>query len=203
MAPQQVPRKDNCSIELKLVSSKIRNAGPDSTLNKMKPEQLYGETKYRFFTLMRSIPSDAELSDVDVRSMLGQLASWAAMNQHMEILDEISSIVAACKKLVSLGALREEDNYGRLRKDLAEEVTNIASKTKRVATDLERAQGSSSKRSRTAMNLVFNNSECTRSISQMFAPQLRQPLASLAKNPKPKPEVRSNSHIPSWRRMES
>lgn len=135
-APAQLPRKENANVDLRLLTAS--KSGDDANLSKMEPEQLYGETKYLLFTLMRAIPRRLELADVDARRLLGQIAQWATTGGNQEVLERISKVLANCKQLVAMGMLSEDDNYARLRKDLADDVLNIDARIKRVQADLER-----------------------------------------------------------------
>eukprot|EP00727_Mastigamoeba_balamuthi_P012374 m51a1_g776 putative ase-activating protein (876) ;mRNA; f:594282-597416 len=134
--PPALPRKDNANVELKLVNI----SRTDADLTKLQPEQLYGETKYLVFLLMRTIPRrmDPPLVSGDVHAMLGQLASHAATHGEQEMLDRISKILANLKKLVGCSLLSDDDNYARLRRDLYDDVTNVQERTKKIKSDTDR-----------------------------------------------------------------
>jgi len=150
-APAQLPRKDNSNVELKLISVRRKGAGSSGSvreeeassgkLSGMAPEQKYSETKYLFFTLMRSVPQRIELANSDVKQLLGQLASWATVHGKQDMLELISQILANCKDLAAMGMLSAADNYARLRIDLADDVTNLDARIKRAAAEAERLRG--------------------------------------------------------------
>jgi len=53
-APPQLPRKDNANVELLLINRYKGNE--NSETKEMKPEQIYTETKYLLFTIIKAVP---------------------------------------------------------------------------------------------------------------------------------------------------
>jgi Ras GTPase-activating-like protein IQGAP2/3 len=67
-APPQLPRKDNANVELLLLP---RYQGNESTdVKEMKHEQLYTETKYLLFTIIKAIPSLSAESEANIKIVL-------------------------------------------------------------------------------------------------------------------------------------
>eukprot|EP01133_Synstelium_polycarpum_P007296 gene7296-8484_t len=132
-APAQLPRQENANVELKLTNRLELN----DSLN-IKPEQMYNETKYLLFTVLRSLASNKELNQIDMGATLAEVAKHAAANKNQEIVDSIKKILINFKKLSHEGYLTEEDNYSQLRKDIVAEMLNYESYISKTSAELEK-----------------------------------------------------------------
>ncbi|EFA78579.1 RasGTPase-activating protein [Heterostelium album PN500] len=130
-APAQLPRSENANVELKLTNRFELN----ESLN-IKPEQMYNETKYLLFTVLRSLASGKDMTDMG--ATLAEVAKTAAANKNQDIVDSIKKILLNCKKLSASGYLSEEDNYSQLRKDIVAEMLNYESYIAKTNTELEK-----------------------------------------------------------------
>jgi len=94
--PPPVPRKDNVNIEL-LLLNKYR--GPESVESKeMKPEQIYTETKYLLFTIIKAIPKISETTENDIKALLQEAQKYASEQNDFQLADKVKKIHQNCKK---------------------------------------------------------------------------------------------------------
>jgi len=87
-APPQLPRKDNANVELLLVN---RFKGSDSTETKeMKPEQIYTETKYLLFTIIKAVPPSVSAeAENDIKHVLDQAAKYALEKKDFSLAEKV------------------------------------------------------------------------------------------------------------------
>ena len=83
----------------------------------MKPEQIYTETKYLLFTIIKALPTLSDKAENDIKALLAEASKYASENNDFQLDDKVKKIHHNCKKLVSEGMLNESDNYAKLRKD--------------------------------------------------------------------------------------
>eukprot|EP01094_Clydonella_sp_ATCC50884_P016576 TRINITY_DN2751_c0_g5_i1.p1 TRINITY_DN2751_c0_g5~~TRINITY_DN2751_c0_g5_i1.p1 ORF type:complete len:782 (+),score=291.28 TRINITY_DN2751_c0_g5_i1:231-2576(+) len=135
-APPQLPRKDNANVELVLDKSAYGEDEVDLDDN----GQVYAETKYLLFMVLKKLPSLAEdlRFSNNVRELLraaNQLARQRGNNGLVEMIDRINS---NCQILVQNGMLSVDDDFAQLQKDAMEELTNYDAFAKKTANDLAR-----------------------------------------------------------------
>ncbi|EGG15734.1 RasGTPase-activating protein [Cavenderia fasciculata] len=134
-APAQLPRTENANVELKLANRFELNESLS-----IKPEQMYNETKYLLFTVLRSLASHKDSGSMgdNMGATLAEVAKHAATNKNQDIVDSIKKILFNFKKLSSEGYLSEEDNYSQLRKDIVAEMLNYESHIGRTGVELDK-----------------------------------------------------------------
>lgn len=137
-APDQLPKADNVNIDL-ILSDRFREE--DAQLSgKLTPEQMYAETKFLLFMIIKSLPENEvnskECTNVD--ATLG--AAWKYAKEHGDkgLLEKIKKIKKNCEDLVKVGYLKESDNYAQLRRDAVQELYNYEEQSKKTRVLLER-----------------------------------------------------------------
>jgi len=136
-APPQLPRKDNSNVDLLLLP--YYQGTESSDVKEMKPEQVYTETKYLLFTIIKSLPSEiADQTRTDIMSVISEAAKYASSSKNKKLAEKVKKIQQNCKKLVAEGIISDSDKYAKLRKDTVQELVNYEAQIKRTATDLER-----------------------------------------------------------------
>ena len=132
-APPQVPRAENYNVELLLKNA----SGKDERA--LKPDQLYSETKYLLFTVLRSMPAIETESD-DMRSVLREIHQYAMKTKEGDLTEKIKRIISNCNQLVDESMLQVDDNYAQLRKDTYEEVINYESRISQLEEQCKKLQ---------------------------------------------------------------
>lgn len=136
-APPQLPRKDNANVELLLIN---RYKGNDTTETKeTKPEQIYTETKYLLFTIIKAVPQDiSSRTENDIKAVLDLAGKYAAERKDTVLVEKVKKINQNCAKLVVEGIISEADNYAKLRRDTVQELVNYEGQIQRTGVDLDR-----------------------------------------------------------------
>lgn len=117
----------------------------------MKPEQLYTETRYLLFTIIKAIPPNiSEKADTSLKHVFEEAAKvynsfaylklfqFAREKKDSALLEKIKKLTQNCAKLVEEGILSESDNYAKLRRDTVQELVNYEAQIHKTAMDLER-----------------------------------------------------------------
>lgn len=139
-APQQLAKKDNANIDLVLNDRYKDDAEAQS--GKLTPEQIYAETKFLLFTIIKALPSeDVEATArQSVDETLEMARKYAQQTNNKPLSDNIKRINKNCVELVKVGYLNEDDNYAQLRKDAVQELFNYEEqigKTKNLISRLD------------------------------------------------------------------
>eukprot|EP01118_Nematostelium_gracile_P001607 TRINITY_DN11670_c0_g1_i1.p1 TRINITY_DN11670_c0_g1~~TRINITY_DN11670_c0_g1_i1.p1 ORF type:complete len:753 (-),score=217.16 TRINITY_DN11670_c0_g1_i1:66-2324(-) len=137
-APPQLPRKDNAYVELLLLS---RYKGTENAESKeMKPEQLYTETKYLLFTIIKALPPHIsfQTAEYNLQTVLDQAVKHAKDRKDQILIDKVKKIEQNCAKLVAVGIINPNDNFAKLRKDTVQELVNYEAQIQKTAGDLDR-----------------------------------------------------------------
>jgi len=143
--PEQVPRSENANVEIKLVVIS-QQAGSQPSVVEL--EQLYGEVKYQVFKILSMLPmqdfnafvakSKSPIDTTKVLDLLNAIKKWASKSKHYhEIENRADAVLTKLKTLISHDVLSEADNLGRLRRDIAGDVSHIYSRIKRTEASLE------------------------------------------------------------------
>eukprot|EP01087_Luapelamoeba_hula_P013930 TRINITY_DN4018_c0_g1_i1.p1 TRINITY_DN4018_c0_g1~~TRINITY_DN4018_c0_g1_i1.p1 ORF type:complete len:787 (-),score=140.16 TRINITY_DN4018_c0_g1_i1:88-2448(-) len=138
-APPQVPRKDNANIDL-VLHDRSKDADTDTASNKLTPEQIYAETKFLLFTIIKALPSDnsALSSKQTVEETLNSAKKYAQQINNKALMDSVSRIQRNCTELVEVGYLKGDDNYAQLRKDAVQELFNYEEQIEKAKAMLAR-----------------------------------------------------------------
>lgn len=135
-APSQLPKKDNANIDL-VLSDSFREE--DVQINgKLTPEQMYAETKFLLFTIIKSLPEKEVNECATVEATLNAAWKWAKEHSDKHLLEKIKRIQKNCQDLVKVGYLKESDNYAQLRRDAVQELYNYEEQSKKARVLLER-----------------------------------------------------------------
>mmetsp|Transcript_21623 Transcript_21623/g.30230 ORF Transcript_21623/g.30230 Transcript_21623/m.30230 type:complete len:756 (-) Transcript_21623:71-2338(-) len=135
-APPQLPKKDNSNVELLLINR--YSGGEPSDSKEIKPEQIYAETKYLLFTIIKSLPNIiADKNDPDIRSVIESAEKYAHEKKDFKLAEKVKKIQTNCKKLVAEGIISESDNYAKLRRDTVQELINYEAQIKKTQQDIE------------------------------------------------------------------
>jgi len=136
-APPQLPRKDNANVELLLINRYKGNE--NSETKEMKPEQIYTETKYLLFTIIKAVPpAISAKTENDIKVVLDLAAKYALEKKDQSLAEKVKKINQNCNKLVSEGIISESDNYAKLRRDTIQELVNYEGQIQRTNSDLTR-----------------------------------------------------------------
>jgi len=137
-APPQLPRKDNENVELSL-PNRFRGTETAADSKMIPPEQLYTETKYLLFTIIKSLPTTmATIGANDIKVVLSEAAKYATQRRDTALQDKVRRINNNCSKLVELGMISEADSYAKLRRDTVQEISNYEDQIRKTAADSER-----------------------------------------------------------------
>ena len=134
-APPQLPRKDNVNIELPLIN---RYEGTESTdSHTIKPEQLYHETKYLLFTIIKSLPQQSLEEDMkkDLKKVLTEASKYAMEKKDFKLVEKVKKIIGNIKKLVDDNIISDSDNFAKLRKDTVQELVNYEAQIEKTMND--------------------------------------------------------------------
>lgn len=132
-APPQLPRKDNANVDLKLETQLLGSQGEPE----MTPEQIYQETKYLLFSIIKALPDIKGANTTDIPATL-QLAQMVAIKSQNEALGEmILNINTNIKDLLAAGLIKEEDGYAQLRKDAMQELLNYEKQVEKTNNDIQ------------------------------------------------------------------
>lgn len=87
--------------------------------NKLTPEQIYAETKFLLFTIIKALPTEemAGSTQQTVKDTLAIAKKYAKANSDKTLLEKVKRINKNCRDLVKVGYLKADDNYAQLRKD--------------------------------------------------------------------------------------
>lgn len=135
-APPQLPRKDNASVELVLDKSIY---GEDE-VDLDDGDQVYAETKYLLFMVLKKLPSLAEDVRIssNVRELLRVADQLARQRGNSGLVEMIERINSNCESLVASGMLSRDNDFAQLQKDAMEELTNYDAFARKTASDLSR-----------------------------------------------------------------
>ncbi|KAL6058637.1 Ras GTPase-activating protein [Balamuthia mandrillaris] len=138
-APQQLPRKDNANVDL-VLSDRYKEEDKSSA-GKLSPEQIYTETKFLLFTIIKALPADtADTSTQSLEKTLLLAKKYADKNNNKELAEKIARIQKNCQDLVSAGYLKEDDNYAQLRKDAVQELLDYEDQIVKTKSLLQRLE---------------------------------------------------------------
>eukprot|EP01114_Cavostelium_apophysatum_P006458 TRINITY_DN1777_c0_g3_i1.p1 TRINITY_DN1777_c0_g3~~TRINITY_DN1777_c0_g3_i1.p1 ORF type:complete len:766 (+),score=273.66 TRINITY_DN1777_c0_g3_i1:272-2569(+) len=139
-APPQLPRKDNANVDLALLNRYQSAAGPTGDGQESKPEQLYTETKYLLFTVIKSLPRMPPNTADDINALLDEAQKYAMekKDKDFKLADKIKKIHANLKKLEAEGVITQEDNFAKLRRDTVQELVNYEFQIQKTSTDVDR-----------------------------------------------------------------
>ena len=112
-APPQLPRKDNANVDLELDKTAKRTEAEGT-------DQIYAESKYLLFLVMKSIPSNNNPENITIETILDQAVKLSRQHSNPHLLENVNRIRENCKVLVQKGVLSLDDDYALLRKDAAE-----------------------------------------------------------------------------------
>lgn len=138
-APEQLPRKDNVNVDL-VLSDRLKDE--DISSGKLTPEQIYAETKFLLFTIIKALPADdSEVTmQQTVKSTLAMAKKYAKDNNDKALADKVKRINKNCSDLVKVGYLKEDDNYAQLRKDAVQELYNYEEQIKKTQQMMQRLE---------------------------------------------------------------
>lgn len=135
-APPQLPRKDNANVDLKLENALLA----PQTEPELTPEQIYQETKYLLFSIIKALPDMRGTAAIPAHSDIPatlELARVVAVKSENEALAEmIINISNNIKDLVAAGMIKEEDGYAQLRKDAMQELLNYEKQLEKTNSDI-------------------------------------------------------------------
>jgi len=138
-APSQLPRKDNANVDLRLASRfDQEDGGTEEGEGEITPEQLYTETKYYLFMLLRAIPTITITKQTELKNTLKEAEGWAKQNNFTNLQETIHTIQSNIEKVAKLEESSLDDCYLRLNRDAIQELLNYEEEIKRVADDKER-----------------------------------------------------------------
>lgn len=135
--PPQLPKKDNANVELLLVNRFKGLDGSDAKEN--KPEQIYTETKYLLFTIIKAVPPFiSSQTEKDIRAVLDAAYKYALEKKDNLLVEKIKKIHQNVGVLVQANVISESDNYARLRRDTVQELINYEAQIEKTAQDVEK-----------------------------------------------------------------
>jgi Ras GTPase-activating-like protein IQGAP2/3 len=150
-APPQLPRAENSNVEL-LLKGNANEGMPRSDFfalfakfcetdgqKSLRPDQLYSETKYLLFTVLKAMPEISTKGD-DLRGVLREIHQYANKLKDVELTGKVKRIISNCNQLVDEDILRAEDNYLNLRRDTYQEVINYEARIRVIQEDQVRLQ---------------------------------------------------------------
>jgi len=136
LAPPQLPRKDNANVDL-LLLNRYKDTSDDNKEQSM-PEQIYTETKYLLFTIIRSLPTLSPKAENDIKTLLEEAQKFAQEKKDSKLADKVKKVHQSLKRLVEDQIIAEADNYAKLRRDTVQELTNYEAQIQKTTADLER-----------------------------------------------------------------
>ena len=113
-APAQLPRKDNANVDLELDKSVKRGAEGEGACT---ADQIYAETKYLLFFVLKSIPNTANMENATIDDILEHATRHAKQKSIHTLHESVQRIRENCKVLVQEKLLTPEDDYALLRRD--------------------------------------------------------------------------------------
>ena len=129
-APDNLPRAESGTIDLQLVENKRR-----SELLDERPEQLYSETKWLLFSIVRSVP--ALDSNADIETNLALARQFAEKRSDTALVERIAQTQANLQRLTTLNAIDPSDNYAQLRRDVVRETLQYERQIEKTTTSLK------------------------------------------------------------------
>jgi len=136
-APPQLPRKDNANVDLVLLNRYKSNSAEDAKEQTL-PEQMYTETKYLMFTIIRSLPKISTKAEQDIRVLLEEAGKHASEKKDSKLGDKVKKVSQNLAKLVADGFVSDQDNYAKLRRDTVQELINYEVQIQKTTADLDR-----------------------------------------------------------------
>eukprot|EP00005_Dracoamoeba_jomungandri_P012884 CAMPEP_0174270946 /NCGR_PEP_ID=MMETSP0439-20130205/46340_1 /TAXON_ID=0 /ORGANISM="Stereomyxa ramosa, Strain Chinc5" /LENGTH=694 /DNA_ID=CAMNT_0015360643 /DNA_START=127 /DNA_END=2208 /DNA_ORIENTATION=+ len=135
-APAQLPRKDNANIDLVLSD---RYHDHEESNDKFTPEQMYAETKFLLFTIIKSLPSELkDAASKELEEMLSMAKEYAKQTQNKHLEEKCKTITKNCSELVKIGFMSAESDYAQLRKDTSMELENYEAQIAKTKELIER-----------------------------------------------------------------
>mmetsp|Transcript_371 Transcript_371/g.457 ORF Transcript_371/g.457 Transcript_371/m.457 type:complete len:780 (+) Transcript_371:7-2346(+) len=135
-APPQLPRKENANVDLKLENHFLASDSADGE-PELTPEQIYTETKYLLFSIIKSLPQlNNQQNQDNIKALLKQAQQYAVQRKNKELGQMIDTILKNCERLVKAGVLKESDGYAQLRKDAMEELLNYEQQITKTKSDV-------------------------------------------------------------------
>ena len=131
-SPPQLPRKDNANVDLKLETGMLL----PQTEPEVTPEQLYHETKYLLFSIIKALPDIKGAKTQDIPSTLDLARQIAFKSQNAPLAEMINNITTNIGDLVTAGLIREDDGYAQLRKDAMQELLNYEKQVDKSNADI-------------------------------------------------------------------
>jgi len=131
-APDNVPRKESLVVDLQLMEERDSDIGA-------RPEQLYAETKWLLFTILRSIPSLDQ--NADIKTNLRAAKQFAQTKQNQTLADRVQKCVMNLHRLTKDGVINEDDNFAQLRRDIIQETLEYERQIEKTTTDLRMLRG--------------------------------------------------------------
>ncbi len=129
--PENVPRKDNLVVDLKLVEDRATVAALDAE----RPEQLYADTKWLLFSVVRAVPSLDSKADVEANLRLAR--QFADAHKNAPLAERVEQTRANLERLCELGRVSRDDNFAQLRKDVVEETLQYEKQIGKTTADLK------------------------------------------------------------------
>jgi Ras GTPase-activating-like protein IQGAP2/3 len=129
--PENVPRKDNLVVDLKLIEDRTTAAALDDE----RPEQLYSDTKWLLFSIVRAVPSLDGTADVDANLRLAR--QFADTNKNAALAERVEQTCANLERLCALGRVSRDDNFAQLRRDVVEETLQYEKQIGKTTADLK------------------------------------------------------------------
>jgi len=85
----------------------------------LAPEQIYAETKFLLFTIIKALPVEnmEQLAKQSLDETLMMAKKYAQQTSNKGLAESVKRINKNCADLVKVGYLNENDNYAQLRKD--------------------------------------------------------------------------------------
>lgn len=129
--PDNVPRKDNLVVDLRLVEHRSAVAALDAE----RPEQLYADTKWLLFTIVRAVPSLDSTANVEANLRLAR--QFADANKNAALAERVEQTAANLERLCALGRVSRDDNFAQLRRDVVEETLQYEKQIGKTTADLK------------------------------------------------------------------
>ena len=94
-APPQLPRKDNANVDLELDKTAKRTEAEGT-------DQIYAETKYLLFLVMKSIPSNNNPENITIEIILDQAIKLSRQHSNPHLLENVNREIgrASCRERV-------------------------------------------------------------------------------------------------------
>eukprot|EP01116_Phalansterium_solitarium_P011261 TRINITY_DN26892_c0_g1_i1.p1 TRINITY_DN26892_c0_g1~~TRINITY_DN26892_c0_g1_i1.p1 ORF type:complete len:756 (-),score=243.85 TRINITY_DN26892_c0_g1_i1:278-2545(-) len=182
-APPQLPRKDNANVDLLLISRAETDAKDD-----MKPEQLYAETKFLLYSLIKALPKPSDEKDESDPKRLAELAIAHATRKgkdDTDLRDKATECLANYEKLLATGSMSASEICSKLRLDAMKEAVDIEVQIEKSAADHDRLQD--------VLRSILKHSEFLKQQNDAYKQYLANVRESCSTDKKDKKSKRSSS----------